>query len=69
MAQKNKFSISGGASSFRGDSRDILECPGTGIRFITITPIFGQRSTSYDWAIIDQILIILEELEVDVVVL
>ena len=39
------------ASSFRGDSRDILECPGSGIRFVTITPIFGQKSTSYDWAI------------------
>ena len=51
VAQKTKFSISGGASSFRGDSRDILECPGSGIRFITITPILGQKSTSYDWAI------------------
>ena len=30
----------------------ILECPGSGIRFITITPIFGQKSTSYDWATI-----------------
>ena len=52
VAQKTKFSISGGASSFRGDSRDTLECPGSGIRFITITPIFGQKSTSYDWAIL-----------------
>ena len=51
VAQKAKFSISGGASSFRGDSRDILECPGSGIRFITIAQIFGQKSTSYDWAI------------------
>ena len=51
VAQKTKFSISGGASSFRGDSRAILECPGSGIRFITITPIFGEKSTSYDRAI------------------
>ena len=50
MAQKTKFSISGGASSFIGDSRDILERPGSGIRFITITPIFGQKLTSYDLA-------------------
>ena len=50
VAQKTKFSISGGASSFRGDSMDILECPGSGIRFIPITPIFGRKSTSYDWA-------------------
>ena len=50
VAQKTKFPILGGASSFRGDSRDISECPGSGIRFITITPIFGQKSTSYDWA-------------------
>ena len=50
VAQKTKLSISSGASSFRGDSRDIIECPGSGIRFITITPIFTQKSTSYDWA-------------------
>ena len=46
LPKKTKFSISGGASSFRGDSRDILECPGSGIRFITITPIFGQKSAN-----------------------
>ena len=45
MAQKTKFSISGEASSFRGDSRNILECPGNGIRFITITPIFCHHMT------------------------
>ena len=45
VAQKTKFSISGGASSFRGDSRDILECPGSGIRFTTITPIFSHHMT------------------------
>ena len=45
VAQKTKFSILGGASSFRGDSRDILECPGSGIAFITITPIFSHHMT------------------------
>ena len=45
VAQKTKFSISGEASSFRGNSRDILECPGSGIRFITFTPIFGHQMT------------------------
>ena len=43
--KKTKFSISGGASSFRSDSGDILECPGSGVRFITITPIFSHHMT------------------------
>ena len=43
--KKTRFSISGGASSFRGDSRDISECPGSGIRFIAITPIFSHHMT------------------------
>ena len=45
VAQKTKFSILGGASSFRGDFKDILECPGSEIRFITITTIFCHHMT------------------------
>ena len=49
VAQKTKFSISDRASSFRSVSWELLECPGSGIRFITITPILSQKSTSYGW--------------------
>ena len=45
MAQKTTFSIEYSANRKGGVSRDLLECLGSGIRFITILPISMHHMT------------------------